>query len=298
MDSQNIYGVQPQKSIIQSTTEYFNTNDMMGNVIFLIMILLVFIILFMMLSTFFMHILAPSRTPHMIDGMVNAMKEYKISQDPKNASSKTIFVSENRTGGLEFTWSYWMFIEDLDYRKGDLKNVFIKGDNKYVNDKDKYESEETLYEDQVKELINGPGVYLTPFENKLMFVFNTYDNVVESFEVGNLPMQKWFNVVIRCENKKVDVFVNGSFAKRHTLKSLPRQNYNDVYIGKDGGFSGYVSNLWYYDHALGTKAIEDIYTGGVNINMIGGNSNSYNKGESIEIDGGYKRNFLSFRWEI
>ena len=37
----------------------------------------------------------------------------------------------------------------------------------------------------------------------------------------------------------------------------------------NGGFSGYLSNLRYYDHALGTTEINRIVTIGPNLEMIG-----------------------------
>ena len=48
---------------------------------------------------------------------------------------------------------------------------------------------------------------------------------------------------------------------------MPRQNYDDVYVAANGGFSGYISNLWYYNYALGTNAIETIVENGPNLKM-------------------------------
>ena len=42
----------------------------------------------------------------------------------------------------------------------------------------------------------------------------------------------------------------------------------DVYVGMNGGFAGNISNLWYYDHALGTSMIEKIASDGPNLNII------------------------------
>jgi spermidine/putrescine transport system permease protein len=37
----------------------------------------------------------------------------------------------------------------------------------------------------------------------------------------------------------------------------------------NGGFNGYISNLWYYNYALGTAAIQRIAANGPNTKMIG-----------------------------
>ena len=48
----------------------------------------------------------------------------------------------------------------------------------------------------------------------------------------------------------LDVYINGSIIKSHHLHGVPKQNYGDVYIAPNGGFAGYISNLWYYNYAL------------------------------------------------
>ena len=65
----------------------------------------------------------------------------------------------------------------------------------------------------------------------------------------------------------LDCYINGTLTKRHILTGVPVQNYDDVYLCNNGGFDGYVSNLWYYNYALGTKAINDITVNGPNMNM-------------------------------
>jgi hypothetical protein len=53
----------------------------------------------------------------------------------------------------------------------------------------------------------------------------------------------------------------------------------------NGGFNGYISNLWYYNYALGTAAIQNLVTKGPNTNMIG--STGMNDKDA---------DYLSLRW--
>ena len=62
-------------------------------------------------------------------------------------------------------------------------------------------------------------------------------------------MQKWCNIIMVCKNRYVDVFINSSLLKDYIYQA-PKQNYNNVYIGKDGGFNGSVCDLWYYSMPL------------------------------------------------
>ena len=213
-------------------------------------------------------------------------------QDPSKSGSKTIIPSSGEPTGLEFTWSFWLYIDDLDYRRGELKNVFVKGDDLYDNVTEENKNTEN-------HIMNSPGVYLTPFDNRLLFVFNTFDEITETFEIDNIPLNKWVNIVIRCEDKTIDVFVNSTFSRRYILSSLPRQNYNNVHIGKHGGFAGFVSDLRYYNYAIGTREIQNSYRKGPNTKLLNDSSSEASeqaKQSSLTSTVSFKPDFLSFRW--
>ena len=55
----------------------------------------------------------------------------------------------------------------------------------------------------------------------------------------------------------------------------------------NGGFAGYVSNLWYYNYALGTTEISKMIADGPNTKMIGSSSNAMNMKNP---------DYLSLRW--
>jgi hypothetical protein len=114
---------------------------------------------------------------------------------------------------------------------------------------------------------------------------NTFNVINEEIIVDNVPLNKWVNVIIRCQNNTLDVYINGTIIKSHHLHGVPRQNYGDVFIAPNGGFSGYISNLWYYNYALGTSQIAKLAANGPNTNMLG--SNSLNLRDA---------NYLSLRW--
>ena len=114
---------------------------------------------------------------------------------------------------------------------------------------------------------NAPGLYIAPNTNDLVVVMNTFENPNETIIVPDIPINKWVNVIIRCDNTTLDVYINGTIIKRHQLSGVPRQNYDDVYAAANGGFSGYISNLWYYNYALGTSAVEGIVENGPNLKM-------------------------------
>jgi hypothetical protein len=114
---------------------------------------------------------------------------------------------------------------------------------------------------------------------------NTFNVINEEISIPDIPMNKWVNVLIRCQGNKFDVYINGTIARSLNLIGVPKQNYGDVFVAMNGGFAGYISNLWYHNYALGTTAIQKLVENGPNTKMIGSNGMSDKN-----------RNYLSLRW--
>jgi hypothetical protein len=210
--------------------------------------------------------------------MIDAKQLIVIQQDPSLTDSITITRSSNATEGIEFTWSVWIYIDDLTYNSGRYRCVFYKG-NDYAKNPNSQDSQGLNFPN------NAPGLYISPNSNSLVVMMNTFNVINEEITIDNIPINKWVNVIIRCENNTLDIYVNGTIIKSHHLHGVPKQNYGDVYIAPNGGFSGYISNLWYYNYALGTAEIAKLTNKGPNTHMKGSN------GLNIK-----KPDYLSLRW--
>jgi len=186
--------------------------------------------------------------------MINAKQPTIVPQDPSISGSKPIMRSVNNVEGLEFTWSVWLFVDDFLYKEHEYKHVFHKGnDNFNVSTPPVGMSYPN----------NAPGLYITPDTNALLVVMNTFDKINDEVVVNDLPLNKWVNVIIRVSNQhQLDIYINGTLAKRHILAGIPKQNYGDVYACMNGGFSGYLSSLKYYNKALGTNEIQSLVDNG------------------------------------
>lgn len=225
-------------------------------------------------------------SPKLIDGMVSGSELLIIPQDPSINDSKTIYRSVNASEGIEFTWSCWIYIDDLGYNEKKYRCVFYKGNN-FSENQSTQQSNETEPTIGLNFPNNSPGVYLAPNKNELVVIMNTFNVINEQITIPDIPVKKWVNLIIRCQNDTIDIYINGTIVKSHKLHGVPKQNYGDVYIGADGGFSGYVSNLWYYNHALGIYEITNLVRKGPNIVMIGGSTNA------LDLK---NPDYLSIRW--
>jgi|UniRef100_A0A6C0C1S0 hypothetical protein len=249
--------------VVSGSTEFLYSNSLVAKVAFLILIIILFIF-FLRLGTQLLNwLLGPSTSPILLDGMKDGKKAIIIEQDPKINGAIPIMRSDNERYGTEFTYSVWIFIDDINYKTGQYKHIFNKGSEDM--NKSKYNENSTI---GMAFPNNGPGLYLTDDKNepnKLVIVMNTFDQVIEEVEVPNIPLNKWINVVLRVKNKIMDVYINGNIAVRHKFEAVPRQNYGKLFINMNGGFSGEISTLRYYNRALSGVEIANNNNSGPNM---------------------------------
>ena len=88
----------------------------------------------------------------------------------------------------------------------------------------------------------------------------------ETCDIPNFPLQKWVCLNISLRSNVLDIFIDGSLVKSCILEGFPIINKGDLYICKDGGYNGYISNLKYSNKALSTNEITKIYQAGPSLN--------------------------------
>ena len=255
-----------------STKEFLESNSFVAKLAFLLLVIICFLFLLKIGISLLSKVFAPNSSPKLINGMVDATQMVIFPQDPSMNGSVTIYRSVNATDGLEFSWSVWIFISNMQTNAGIYKHIFSKGNNNLNNN-------------GLISPNNAPGLYIAPNTNELVVIMNTFDNINEEVSVPDIPINKWVNVIIRCQGTKLDVYINGTITRSINLSGVPKQNYGDVYVAMNGGFAGYISNLWYYNYALGTTAIQKLVSNGPNTTMT---SSSGLNDKTI--------NYLSLRW--
>ena len=276
-------------SSFSDASQFASSNTLVAKIVFLILVIFVFSFLYYMLSWLISYIFSPNESPYILYGMKDATEPEIIPQDPKKKNNKLIFRSKNEHGGIEFSYSFWMYIKDEFDEIDNFKHVFHKG-SPNGNSKD----------DGTYGPLNAPGVYLykgaksdTHLKNNtsediermnkhnqiigMLVRLNIHNNndkeyigykYYDNIYVDNLPIKKWIHVVIKSTNQNiVDIYINGNLVKRHNLSNVVKQNYDDFYINLDGGFNGNLSNLKYYNYAIDTFEIDKISKNGPNLKM-------------------------------
>ena len=241
-------------STFRGTKDFFQSNSLIAKVAFLILVVILFVVLLRLGGSLLTWFFSPSPSPKLIDGMKNAKLIKHIPANPSVDNSIPILRSKNERDGIEFTWTVWLYIDDLEYNKGVKKHIFHKGDDKVVSQDVDINSTSTC-----------PALYLHENKNSLVIYMNTFGSMNESVEVDDIPLNKWINVALRIEGNTMDVYINGQIALRHEFNSVPMQNYGDTYVNANGGYSGMISDLCYHNRALTGVQIMNIVKNGPNL---------------------------------
>lgn len=274
---------------IDATKEFLESNSLVAKFAFLLFALFLYMMLFRVGMMIIMYFYGPSNVQKMIDGMVSANLPITISQDPKVAGSQTIIRSNNQLTGIEFTWSVWLYIDKSTVEQSftKYKHIFHKGNLNLTS----------VGGNGLNNPNNAPGLYISPKATTdsvvtLTVAMSTFDDYNETIEIPNIPLNKWMNIIIRCKNTMLDVYVNGTIAKSVKLTGVPKQNFGDVYVTQNGGFNGNIADLLYYNNALGIADIQQLATRGPSTHSatIRGNGGI---GTSIS---NVSANYLSSQW--
>ena len=158
----------------------------------------------------------------------------------------------------------------------------------YVNDWNKFNGED---KNIIVRTLNGnssPRLYLDRYENQLNIDFCTGNDttgvVKKTINIPNINTQKWVNITCCFSNTNIDTYINGKLVDT----TIPGNNLYYPTIEADSeqlkfkvcpdskGFSGFISNTFYYPEILTPQKAWDIYKKGFSSNMLGNLLNKYN----------------------
>lgn len=183
-------------------------------------------------------------SPYLVKTTLNGNSSIVIPQDPENPNTVIIYPSDNEQGGLEFSYVFWIYIDDSTYRNVNVDefHVLHKGSEEVENN------------------VMAPGIFLDSKTNTLIVKMNTIagKKPYEKMKIKNIPINKWVHVALTVQQQDVMIFINGRLKEKHELKSIPRQNYGDVYLNLNGGFDGFLSKVQYFRRELDPLEIMNI----------------------------------------
>lgn len=204
-------------------------------------------------------------SPKIFDGIKSASTSFKLSQNPKDNNSRLLRRSSNQKNGIEFTYMTWIFIDGWESQSKKWKHIFHKG---------------PVYDEPLNDMtpphkfceIQAPGMWLFPDTNKIRVYMNTFSSTKEYVDIENIPIGKWFNIALVLSHRSLDVYVNGFLIERMELNAVPKQNYYDLHVTRNGGFQGYLSDIRYFNYAVRMTQLNALVSKGPNFretNLLG-----------------------------
>ena len=117
---------------------------------------------------------------------------------------------------------------------------------------------------------------------------NTIDSWNNYVSVTNVPVGKWFHLVIMLKGNNLDVYINGNISVRMKLATVPKLNTGPLFVMKNmyfpdksgydqnlfgdytvsGPMKGMVSRLKYFSYALNYAHIDSLYRERANTSSI------------------------------
>jgi hypothetical protein len=147
-------------------------------------------------------------------------------------------------------------MQDLHF--GKLGNENVKDRVKQALSRLTYSLHNSYKVDKIIFVLGGDLINMDTFNNTGPLLKENIDDQRMKIDIAGIPYNKWVNVMIRAQNRILDVYVNGVLTQHKDLGYVPKQNFGDVYVCQNGGFSGKLSDLRYYAKSLNVFEINGI----------------------------------------
>lgn len=133
-------------------------------------------------------------------------------QDPYS-SFQILEPSKDERNGAEFSYAAFISVQPETFtgQAGHLKHVFHKGSPNVFP-------------------LLAPGVFFKADTNTLVVVCNSTMKWNNRVEIANVPIKKWFHLVVMLKGRALDVYINGNLANRMRFSDLPKLNYGALYV--------------------------------------------------------------------
>lgn len=160
-----------------------------------------------------------------------------------NAKTQTSVSASNIVNNYnsDYTYSFWVFVSNWNYKLGEIKNILTRGDFLSVD----FDS-----------TINNLTVSLaTMSDSKTTSKLNC--------NLTNIPLQTWANIIVSLNDRALDIYLDGKLVKTCVASGIPTQRAGaPLEVCKGGGYDGYLSNLSYYSRAINPREAYAIYKDG------------------------------------
>jgi hypothetical protein len=182
----------------------------------------------------------------------------------------------NQTQGA-YSMQWWMFVNDWNYGYGKEKPVIQRSDptnTQIMNPSVSLHPTDNTLKISVSVFADGEGSSKTEPAPATGSGSSTDD--VYTCEVTNIPLQSWFSVGMSVFGRNLDVYIDGKLVKSCFLSGVPKPATGEISVTPDGGYSGYLCNLYTYPRMLTPGDAMNFFSAGSSCQNITGTSTAAN----------------------
>ena len=177
----------------------------------------------------------------------------------KNAKKIKATKLPGNPASVSYTFSIWIYVNSWQYRYGQEKQIFYRSATETPNPS-------TVI----------PQVSLGGSKNDLAITVGLQGGQSESWNVNNIPLQKWCCITIATTTRAVDTYIDGKLVNTHTLPGVPLSSGNaNITLTPNGGFDGETSKFRYYARTISPREAYEIYREGPGSNWLSDLLNQY-----------------------
>jgi len=176
----------------------------------------------------FVIVLVFSLTMQLLESNFNQLKKYQqmaVEVYPLTYNSSQRFVqnpsscfpilepSKDERNGAEYSYSCFINVSSDNFtgEQNVFRHVFHKGSP-------------SIYP------LMSPGVFFKADTNVLRVYQNSTLNWNRYVDVPNIPLNKWFHLVVMLKGNALDVYINGNLANRFKFTDVPKLNFSDFFL--------------------------------------------------------------------
>lgn len=133
--------------------------------------------------------------------------------------------SKDERNGIEYSYSCFIRVgsENFTGQKNALRHIYHKGSP-------------TIYP------LMAPGVFFKADTNTIRIYQNSTIHWDRHVDIPNIPLNKWFHLVVMIKGNALDVYINGNLANRMKFDSVPKLNYSGFYLLSNSTVGGSLMN--------------------------------------------------------
>ena len=182
----------------------------------------------MQLIETFVIVLVFSITMQLLESNFKQLKRYQqmaVEVYPLTYNSSQVFLqdpsscfpileqSQDERNGAEYSYSCFINVasDNFSGESNAFRHVYHKGSP-------------SIYP------LMAPGVFFKTDTNTLRVYQNSTLNWDNHVDIPNIPLNKWFHLVVMLKGNALDVYLNGNLANREKFRDVPKLNFSNFYL--------------------------------------------------------------------